>query len=108
MDEPTCRRCQTADYLRIQEYRPSETHQLRIPTSSRTIHKTRVQAAEVSFYCAKCGAFDGHSVPDDWECQDGRISNEQILDSFGAVWRSPTQMVERTTGGTYKVVTRGS
>ncbi|MCT1601085.1 hypothetical protein M3E84_01970 [Kocuria sp. p3-SID1428] len=107
MDEPTCRSCQTADYLRILDYSERETWERTIPVNGGTIRKPASKAAEASFFCARCGAFNGHSVPDDWAPADGQVSDEEILARFGAYWKSPSQRVEPMPDGRgYKITGR--
>lgn len=106
MNEPTCRSCQTADYLRILDYSERETWERVIPAHGGTIRKPMSKAAEASFFCAKCGTFAGHAVPDDWSPADGQVSDEEILERFGTYWKSPSQRVEPLPDGRGLRITR--
>lgn len=85
MNEPTCAAC-GPDYLRITNFTPGSAAQIPFRTAQETIYKTQTTSPRALFFCRKCGRSNGHSVPMDWNPPTESLSDDEILDKFGAVW----------------------
>lgn len=64
-----CRTCKTDDYLQFSNFVAGhdETRSLGNAWGGTAINRSRSIGPVVEYTCLKCGWFNGHTVPDDWE-----------------------------------------
>lgn len=86
MEEPTCPRCKTDDYLLFSDFVPSQVVRREFGAwGGQRIGRDQVRPASVSFRCLKCGHFNGHSVPDGWRVPEPnpKVTPERLYNQTG-------------------------
>lgn len=105
MSAPNCPRCKTNIYLRYLEFTPAKHYTRRIPTGGgRTITRQETDAPVSTYKCRKCGHFNGHSVPMDWTEPVEMVTDDQILEEFGAVYPENGTRMQRTESGEVSIL----
>lgn len=97
--EPTCARCRTAEYLKIEKFEPGYFNERTFRTAQSTINKKEWVGPVASFFCQKCGSFNGHTVPDGWApFADPDISK---LKESGTYYSAPGRKNVRNSNGAW-------
>jgi len=100
MNAPACRNCQTAKYLRILKFEPARLERDNFRSAQGRIQRPpRRVEAEATFFCRRCGSFDGHSVPEDWTPPEHEMSDHDILVECGQFAPRPGAITRMTPDG---------
>lgn len=95
--EPNCSSCGTDKYLKFENYTPGYTNRQEFRTGQGSVTKENWVDPVASFFCQKCGTFNGHTVPNDWQPPaDPDISD---LISAGQYYSAPGRKNSRTADG---------
>jgi hypothetical protein len=101
MNTPNCPKCSTDQYLKITDFTRGYNEDTSIRTGQGTIPRTRRVDPVAQFFCQKCGYFNGHTVPADWEpTKDPDVSE---LKGQGIYFSQPGMKHERMADGSWRM-----